>query len=665
MRHGAFYALIKIFITLTAIIVGGYLSYLMFLQIKDLLQARNAAEISLQEAELHYRTVADFTYDWEYWRNPDGSLKYVSPACERITGYSAEHILKHPNFLEEIVTPEDKHIWEKHGHETEHKHTSREIRFRIHRKDGSVIWLEHTCQPVTRTTGEFIGYRASNRNITEKINTQAALLESESLYRSLVENASIGILLATPNGKIISANNTAIQILGSPSKEATLKINLLTFPPLVKNGFVADFQDCLKTKKTIQNERAYVTKWSKEINSRYTLTPIQDAKGVLIGGQILLEDITEEIKNKEGLREQIRNLATINAINTTIITRTDLDQMITNVVEEIAKNLSVDAADLLVYDEHALTLTCTAQYGFRSPAGHKKTVLRVGEGYAGDAALKRKTIRIDDLKDRKKVDIVPGRWQDEDFLSYFGIPLLVKGELKGILEIFHRSGEERTQAWMSILEALAQQAAIAIDNHFLLDALRGSNMELELAYETTLEGWAHALELRDYETKGHSDRVVELALHLAQELNIKGEDLTHIRRGALLHDIGKIAISDTILLKEGNCSPEEWVIIQQHPQYGYDMLKEIKYLKPSLDIVLYHHEKWDGSGYPRGLAGENIPYTARLFAIIDVWDALTNDRPYHAAWTKEDALIHIREQAGIHFDPYIAEAFLKIVGNNL
>jgi putative nucleotidyltransferase with HDIG domain len=169
------------------------------------------------------------------------------------------------------------------------------------------------------------------------------------------------------------------------------------------------------------------------------------------------------------------------------------------------------------------------------------------------------------------------------------------------------------------------------------------------------------LELRDYETKGHTDRVAKLALELARELNVKGEDLTHIRRGALLHDIGKIAISDTILLKEGNCTPEEWEIIQQHPQYGYDMLKEVKYLKPSLDIVLYHHEKWDGSGYPAGLAGENIPFSARIFAIIDVWDALLSNRPYHKAWGREKALAYIQKESGKHFEPRMVTAFNKII----
>ena len=653
--------LISNIITLSIALTGGGLSLFFLQQINDLLKDRKEAEDSLRDAESRYRTVADFTYDWEYWRNPDGSFRYVSPACERITGYSAEYILRHPEFLQEIVIPEDKGIWEQHGLEIEQEHTPREICFRIYKKDGSVIWLEHTCQPVTDPTSEFVGYRASNRDISERMTAQTALSESESLYRSLVENASIGILLASPSGQILSVNAATLEMLGSPSKEATKKINLLSFPPLIKSGFAEDFQTCLGTEKTIRNETPYISKWGKNIYTRYTFTAIRDAKEELIGIQILFEDITEQTKNKDNLKEQVKNLASINAINTAIINREDLDQMITSVVEEIAENLSVDAADLLVYDEHALTLTCTAQYGFISPTGYKKTVLRVGEGYAGEAALRRKTVRIDNLKDGEKVNKVPERWQNEDFLTYFGIPLLVKGELKGILEIFHRSEEKRTHAWMSTLEALAQQAAIAIDNHFLLDALRGSNLELELAYETTLEGWARALELRDYETKGHTDRVTELALDLARELGVKGEDLTHIRRGALLHDIGKIAVSDTILLKEGKCTPEEWALIQQHPEYGYDMLKEIKYLKPSLDIVLYHHEKWDGSGYPRGLSGESIPFSARLFAIIDVWDALTNDRPYHEAWTQEKALAYIQKESGKHFDPRVVTAFNKII----
>ncbi len=642
------------------VIIGGRLSYGIFQQIDALLKERRIAENTLREAESRYRTVADFTYDWEYWRTPDGKLAYISPSCERITGYSVEDFSKTPDLLQEIVLPEDKDIWNEHGLEIKKEYSSQEIRFRIKQKNGKVIWIEHACRPVTSPTGEFVGYRASNREISERIKAENTLRENEELYRSLVENSPIGILLASPDGEIRSVNEATLEIIGSPSKEATKKINLLSFPPIAQSSFTPDFKTCLATGERVKNRMAYTSKWGRKVYVRYTFTSIRGAKEEPRGILVLLDDITEQILRKNDIERQVKNLATINAINTALITRTNQEQMIAKVIKEIAKNLSVDAADLLIFDEITLSLTCTAQYGFQSPSGTKKTVLRVGEGYAGKAALKRKTVKTYNLTEETHKENTPQRWQDENFSTYIGVPLLVKGKLKGILEVFHRTDEKRSPEWMSILETLAQQAAIAIDNHSLLSALRHSKIELELAYETTLEGWARALELRDYETKGHTERVANLTLELAQNLGIYGDKLAHIKRGALLHDIGKIAISDTILLKPGPCTPEEWKMLYQHPQYGYDMLKEIDYLKPSLDIVLYHHEKWDGSGYPHGLAKERIPFSARIFAITDVWDAIINARPYHEAWTKEEALTYIQEESGKHFDPQVVEAFLQI-----
>jgi putative two-component system response regulator len=191
--------------------------------------------------------------------------------------------------------------------------------------------------------------------------------------------------------------------------------------------------------------------------------------------------------------------------------------------------------------------------------------------------------------------------------------------------------------------------------------LREANAQLLNAYETTIESLSHALDLRDRETEGHSRRVTELTIQLAQALNISEEEITHYRRGALLHDMGKIGIPDSILQKPDTLSEEEWVIMRKHPQLAYDMLYPIEYLHPALDIPYSHHEKWDGSGYPRGLKSEEIPMSARLFAVADVWDALTSDRPYRAAWSEEEALQYIREQSGKHFDPNVVELFFKVV----
>jgi HD-GYP domain-containing protein (c-di-GMP phosphodiesterase class II) len=167
--------------------------------------------------------------------------------------------------------------------------------------------------------------------------------------------------------------------------------------------------------------------------------------------------------------------------------------------------------------------------------------------------------------------------------------------------------------------------------------------------------------MRDKNTEGHSERVTEMTLQLARILSVGDEDMEHIRRGALLHDMGKIGIPDSILLKPGSLNEEEWEVMRTHPIRSYELLSPIPYLRPALEIPYCHHEKWDGSGYPRGLKGEEIPLSARIFAIVDVYDALMSDRPYRPAWTKERALDHIREQSGKHFDPKVVEAFFHLI----
>lgn len=193
-----------------------------------------------------------------------------------------------------------------------------------------------------------------------------------------------------------------------------------------------------------------------------------------------------------------------------------------------------------------------------------------------------------------------------------------------------------------------------------LGRLSNSAKELRAAYDSTIEGWSRALDLRDKETEGHSIRVTEHIVRLAAELGMSEEELSHVRRGALLHDIGKMGIPDQILFKPGPLTDGEWAIMRRHPTFAYELLAPIAYLHPSIDIPHCHHEKWDGSGYPQGLKGEEIPLSARIFAVIDVWDALTSDRPYRPAWPREMARNLIRDEAGRHFDPRVVEKFLEM-----
>jgi HD-GYP domain-containing protein (c-di-GMP phosphodiesterase class II) len=190
--------------------------------------------------------------------------------------------------------------------------------------------------------------------------------------------------------------------------------------------------------------------------------------------------------------------------------------------------------------------------------------------------------------------------------------------------------------------------------------LRDAHAELEHAYDATLEGWSKALSLRDQETELHTARVVDVTIELAKSLGMTGDQLVNVRRGALLHDIGKMGIPDSILLKPGPLTEYEWEIMRLHPSYAHQMLSPIDYLRPALEIPLCHHEKWDGSGYPRGLRGEEIPLAARIFAVVDVWDALSFNRPYRPAWPPEQVLEHIQQQANSHFDPVVVTAFLAL-----
>ncbi len=186
-------------------------------------------------------------------------------------------------------------------------------------------------------------------------------------------------------------------------------------------------------------------------------------------------------------------------------------------------------------------------------------------------------------------------------------------------------------------------------------------LEVSGAYEQTIEGWAKALELKDHETEGHSRRVVELTVTIAREMGYTGVELANIRRGAILHDIGKMGVPDSILKKTGPLDDDEWAIMKQHPEYSRRVIEEIGYLTPALDIPLNHHEKWDGTGYLKGLSGEEIPLPARIFAIVDVWDALTNDRCYRSAWPAQKAVDYVSEQAGAHFDPAVVRTFLRLM----
>ncbi len=371
------------------------------------------------------------------------------------------------------------------------------------------------------------------------------------------------------------------------------------------------------------------------------------------------EQAASAIRRMQLRDETERRLMFLNSlteIDRAITSSFDMNTSLKIVLSQVIKHLHLDAANILIYDSSTQVLEFAAGDGFHTKAV-ERTRLRLGESHAGQAALKRTIVHVSNLQEPTNA-LLTSRLDEERFVEYFGAPLISKGQIKGVLELFNREPLHTDDDWLDSLRTLAERAAIAIDNASLFEGLARSNVDLSLAYDETIEGWSRALDLRDHETEGHSSRVAENALELASLCGYPKEDLMNFRWGALLHDIGKVGVPDSILLKPGPLSDEEWVVMRKHPNLAYEMLSPIRYLRDALDIPYCHHEKWDGTGYPRGLKGEQIPLAARIFMILDVWDALLSDRPYRPAWSKSKVRAHIQSLAGSHFDPKIVNIFL-------
>jgi HD-GYP domain-containing protein (c-di-GMP phosphodiesterase class II) len=432
-------------------------------------------------------------------------------------------------------------------------------------------------------------------------------------------------------------------------------------PVLVRSYFLGDLESAACVPLTTQRQTLgaiWVGKSSEiSANDMRVLTAIAN----MVASAIHRAQLFDQTQLR------LRRLMSLHAIDMAITSSLDIRVTLSMLLDQVTSQLRADTADILIYRPETKTLEYVAGRGFTG-SRIPDTVLELGQGYAGRAARERKVIHVPDLEeDENKETKRILHASEEGFRAYFAAPLIAKGEVKGVLEIFNRSPLYPDPEWKDFLETLATQAAIAVDNAELFENLQLTNEELSLAYDATIEGWSRALELRDHETQGHSQRVTDLSIHLAQAMDVPEDELGDFRRGVLLHDIGKMGIPDSILLKPSHLTEAEWKIMKRHPEYAFDMLAPIPYLRNALDIPYAHHERWNGSGYPRGLHGEQIPVEARIFAVVDVYDALISDRPYRKAWPEEMVRNYLQERSGVEFDPHVVETFLRLHvqdGNN-
>ena len=519
--------------------------------------------------------------------------------------------------------------------------------------DGTTSWFELSIQPVPE--GLFI----LSIDITDRKQAHKVLEQNEKRFRSLIVNNADAITLLNAEGVAVYDSPAAPRMLGYEYGELVGQNAFELMHPDDKPYNLNLFHELAKApgmrvESTFRlHHRDGRWLWIEAVATNLIAEPSVNA--------IVLNyrNITRRKQAQEKIQQQLSHLNALRDIDTAIASTFGMDMSLSTVLSQVVQQLHVDAAAIQLLNPISNTLSYAAKRGFRNESIQKAEPLRAGQGYAGRVVLERRMIHISNPETQHESERLAKVVAGEDFVSYFGVPLIAKGKVNGVLEVFHRTPLEPEEDWLAFLNILAGQAAIAIDNATLFEKLQQSNSELVMAYDATIEGWSHALDLRDEETEGHTQRVTEMTVKLARSFGLSEEELVQVRRGALLHDIGKMGVPDQILLKPGKLTDEEWVMMRKHPQFAYDMLSPIRYLKGALDIPYCHHEKWDGTGYPRGLKGEQIPAAARIFAIVDIYDALTSDRPYRAAWSKEKTREYIRSLSGTHLDPKVVEVFLK------
>ncbi len=524
------------------------------------------------------------------------------------------------------------------------------------RESGQVQWTRWEVHPWRKSDGSIGGIVLFVDDITDHMRA-----EGEVHYQANLLNSVSDAILSTDDSYVVRSWNAAAEtIYGWTAEEAIGK----TMAELVPTEYIGDRRDeVLRHIATDGSWRGDVIQHHRDgtpLHIYSAVATLQPGPGRPGGLVAVNRNITERVLAEQRVEAQLKRLRALRTIDQAIASSFDLRVTLDVLLEQVMSQLNADGAVVLLLNQPLQRLEYAASRGFHSTT-FRNVQIPLGQGFAGRAALDRRLVHVPNLFESGGDLARNLLLEQERFVTYFGIPLIVKGGVKGVLEVYHRRPFEPDTEWLEFLASLAGQAGIAVDNAQLFDGLQRSHHDLAIAYDATIEGWSRAMDLRDHETEGHTQTVTEVTVRLAIAAGLGNEALGHLRRGALLHDIGTLGIPDRVLFKPGPLSSDEWDLMRQHPQFAYDMLAAIPYLRPALDIPYCHHEKWDGSGYPRGLHGEHIPQAARLFAVVDVWDALRSDRPYRPAWSNDQVLEYLRAESGKHFDPQAVALFFEVL----
>ncbi len=608
---------------------------------------------NLQNSEQRFRDSIDFLPIPISIADSQGNIQVVNKKFTEQFGYELKDMPTIPEWMA-LAYPEDRYRtevlkqWTDDVANATKNNTATPLReYNVTDKDGGL----HNAEIIMRPTKDL--WVASFFEITERKLAEKKMQESEERYRTLFEESPVPLL--EEDFSVIKTFIDKLQKAGvqdfegyfeehvEESKKILQMAKVLDVNRAAMKWYPAASKDTVRVPLSqLMNPEEYKT-FALEIaalikgQNRYQVSVSRHTRdgnllhlivnGIIVPGYesswgrviISIMDITERKKTEHDLNERLKEISCLYAIR---------------------HDMGLDISTRQLCNRMILHLKTAMQYPEIAIPVIEVNDLRVeAEGYHKGLSHE---LHADILSQNEIIGKIWVYYTEEK-------PFILPEEqrlLKAIVNDFAQ-WTERKQA----VDALSQESA----------ANAKLAKELQEAYETTLEGWSHAMDLRDKETEGHTRRVTELSLQLARKFELNDEEILNIRRGALLHDIGKMGIPDSILLKPELLTEEEWQVMKNHPSYAQQMISQIEYLKPALDIPYSHHEKWDGTGYPRGLKGGEIPLAARIFAIVDVWDALSADRPYRNAWPREKIIDYMVRESGRHFDPNVTAIFLGML----
>jgi diguanylate cyclase (GGDEF)-like protein/PAS domain S-box-containing protein len=719
---------------------------------RDITKRRNAEE-ALRVSEERFRTVADFTYDWEYWQGMDKRMIYVSPSCERITGYAQDDFMNDPGLIEKIVHKEDIEKLRREISGCIEKNSKFETNFRIINRSGKTVWINHVCLPIHDKEGRPLGLKVSNRDITKSREYEAELQVYREKLELLVEHRTKELeseikskesaeLQAKRLRKqiefILGATKTGLDIIDEKYYIRYIDPEWAkVYGPWEGKQCFDYFMDrktpcpncaierAFKLKKTIVSQERLLKEGNRPIS--VTTIPFQDESGEWLVAEVNV-DISERKKIEEGLRRYREHLEEIVEERTADLLqevslhkkaeleKSNLHRELLKSYEKL-KSISLVDSQTGLYNRRYLQDVVEVEFHRTRRFAHSLAIIMLDIDYFksindvygiafGDLVLKQLARQLKRMVRRYDTLI---RYSGEEFLiisprldreaafamaqrlleslSFIdfgnrkqGVKLKLSLAAVSFPEDRTKSGTDLVNLANTVLNKAKEQGgnraystldmnSVSIKKKApklkglktLKKAIDKLTIKSKQGLSESIFAFAKTIELKDHYTGEHVENTVHYATEIAKSLNLPKEDIELIKQAAMLHDLGKIGISDNILLKKGKLNKKEFEEIKKHPQIGADIIRPIQFLHALIPLIFYHHERWDGRGYPSGIKGDDIPIGARVIAIADVYQALISDRSYHKAFSKVKALEMIKKASGTQFDPRIVNNFLSVI----